>query len=131
MYSGRALISSKRIPTYCPNTPTVNKLYTSKEDNGSHDRSPANLGVTKTIDLAQREPNRQDYTDQYGYKPETRRQTQRLLREIKHCRRRKFQHLTNRIFRLAGDTRLTLIIKRHLMEAHPAYQATDIFSPFL
>jgi len=32
---------------------------------------------------------------------------------------------------VAGDTRLTLIIKRHLVEAHPAYQATDIFSPFL
>ena len=123
MYSGRALISSKRIPTYCPNTPTVNNCTPPKKI------MEVMIEVQPTSALLK--PNRQDYTDQYGYKPETRRQTQRLLREIKHCRRREFQHLTNRIFRLAGDTRLTLIIKRHLVEAHPAYQATDIFSPFL
>ncbi len=31
MYSGRALISSKRIPTYCPNTPTVNNCTPPKK----------------------------------------------------------------------------------------------------
>ena len=59
------------------------------------------------------------------------RQAQRFLGEIKHSGGGKLPHFAERVFRFSGNTCLSFIIERNLLEAYPADQSANIFSTLL